>query len=88
MWSKYTHNPSTPRIDEKGSGEWVVYFESGSLLTTAGTAGLTIHKWKFPSKKKAVAEAVRVQRQRGGYVTVLRSGIEVVEVGPAGVRET
>ena len=62
--------------DTKGTGDFTVYFETDSPKV--------FHKWKFPTKAKAVAEAVKAQAEVGGYVTVTKKGIEVAEIGPGG----
>jgi hypothetical protein len=63
------------KVDEKGSGDWTVYFETDSPKT--------IHRWKYPSKAKAHQVAVAEQKERGGYVTIMKGGIEQEEIGPS-----
>lgn len=57
-------------VDLKGSGDWVVFFETASPKT--------IHRWHYPSKTEAAKAAEKTQREHGGFVTVMKSGIEVL----------
>lgn len=65
-----------PEQDVRGSGEWAVYFET--------EAPKTIHRWKFHTQAQATDEAKKAQKEQGGFVTVMRKGLDVVEVGPGG----
>ena len=64
--TKYVNAAKT---DQKGSGPWVVYFETESPKT--------IHRWHYKSKGEATRVAEAEQKKRGGFVTVMRSGVEV-----------
>jgi DNA-binding ferritin-like protein len=64
------------KIDQKGSGDWVVYFESDEPLT--------LHRWHHRTKAKAVTEAVAQAKKTKGFVVVMKGGVEEVEVSPSG----
>jgi len=60
-----------------GSGEWVVFYETGSM--EAGDK--RFHRWRHRSKKSAVADARKHQAEIGGHVVVIDPrGREVVDV--------
>jgi len=63
---------SDPQVDVQGSGDWTVYWETESPKT--------IHRHQFQSKRQAIEEAKRVSLESGGYVSVMKGGIDVAEV--------
>lgn len=73
--ARAVHPRVAVKVDVKGSGDWTVYFETDSPKT--------IHRWKYPSKAKAHQVAVAEQKERGGYVTIMKGGIEQEEIGPS-----
>lgn len=64
------------KVDKQGSGDWVVYFETEKPKT--------LHRWHRKSKKEAIDTAKEQQKKSGGYVSVMKGGIDVAEVGPGG----
>jgi len=74
---------SSPLIDERGSGDWTVYFETGRLASDdwSSHGAKTIHRWKHTTKSDAVREANEMARELDHLVVVMHDGLEVFAAG-------